>query len=76
MAGGTLLRVLVGNGKHMFINMSIVNMVKMPIMEKVRMVLMLDLGVATSVMVNVVVRFMHVMVGHDWPPLFGYGVFL
>ena len=75
MTWSALLWVLVGDGKHMFINMSVVQMVEVPVMQEVRMAVVLNLGMAAGVVVNVVVGFMHGMVSHDQPPLLGDGVF-
>ena len=75
MTGSALLWIFISDGKHMFINMSFMHMMKVSVVQKVGMAFVLDFRMAAGVMVNVVMRFMHGMVGHDQPPLLGDGLF-
>ena len=64
MIWGTELRIMFSDGKHVFINMPVMQMVKMSIVEKVGVALMLNFRVAAVFMVNVLVGFMRGVVGH------------
>ena len=56
MRGCTGCRVLIGNRKHVFIDMIVMGMVHVSIVQKVGMAVVVDLGMAAGVMVFMNVR--------------------